>query len=88
MNLDDIIHYELESTYVDFKREEYRKEKHAALIKDIVSMANANYTGSRYIIIGVDLSNGERRFVGVSGPLVDAAIYQNLLHEKVEPEIN
>ncbi|NLR60727.1 ATP-binding protein [Chitinophaga polysaccharea] len=88
MNLEDIIRYDPESVYVDFKREEYRKEKYYALIKDIVSMANANFKGSRYIIIGVDLSNGERTYPGIKGPLVDSAIYQNLVHEKVEPEID
>lgn len=88
MILDDIIRYEPESTYVDFKREEYHSKKYYSLIKDVVAMANANYVGSRYIIIGVDLSNGERKFPGISNPLTDSAIYQSLLHEKVEPEID
>lgn len=88
MDLEEIIRYEHETTYVDFKREEYTKPKFHSFVKDVVSMANANVDGSRYIIVGVDLSNGGRDIVGVSDPLTDSAIYQNLLHQKVEPEIH
>jgi len=89
MNLDDIIRYENESTWLDFKSIEYKNSyQQSALIKDVVSMANATVEGTRYIIVGVDLSNGERKFIGVQKPLVDSAIYQNLIHQKVEPEID
>ena len=36
-----MIEYENENTNLDFKREEYAKEKYNDLIKDVMSMANS-----------------------------------------------
>lgn len=41
LTLDEIIEFENESTYLDFKREEYRSQEYEKLIKDVISMANA-----------------------------------------------
>lgn len=88
-DLNDIIEFEDESLTVDFKSLQYRKESNEALIKDIVSMANAKTSEDRFIIIGVNHdSNGNRKFVSIEESFIDDATYQQLIHENVEPELN
>lgn len=89
-NLDDLIKYEKEYTSLDFKSTQYDKGKHEALIKDIMSMANADVDGERYIIVGVDYKNSnDRVLVGINkNDFIDSAIYQQLIIENIEPQIN
>ena len=49
-NLDELVRYENENTDLDFKGTQYMKKQHEALIKDIMSMANADTENDRYII--------------------------------------
>ena len=53
INFDDLIKYENENTCLDFKAIQYEKSQYEELIKDIMSMANADVENDRYIIIGV-----------------------------------
>ncbi|WP_025676899.1 helix-turn-helix domain-containing protein [Paenibacillus massiliensis] len=88
MELLEIISYENESTYVDFKRNQYQNNE--SFLKDIMAMANANIDDSkRYIIIGVKhLPNGSREFVGIPREeFKDDADYQDLVRQNIEPEI-
>lgn len=88
-DFDYIIEFENESSVLDFKATQYRKEKHVDLIKDIIAMANVNNKEDKFIIVGVNLkSNGERDILGISDEFVDDAIYQQLVNKNVEPEIN
>lgn len=88
LSLDDIIKSENESTYVDFKRISYSSKKWEDLIKDIMSMANAQIDGDRYIIIGVGFDEKERHFFGVIPLKVpDSATYQQIIRENIEPDI-
>ena len=87
--LDDIIKYENEHSGLDFKAIQYRKDKYADLLKDIMSMANANIESDRLIIIGVKhRPNGEKEFLPIEKvQFVDASTYQQLVHENIEPEL-
>lgn len=85
----DLILYENENSRLDFKREEYKKENYFAFLKDVISMANANPNQDSYIILGLKpVDSEDRGFVGIPGQLTDAATYQQLVQENVEPEIN
>ncbi len=87
-HLIDLILYENENTNLDFKKVEYRKENYEEFLKDIISFANANSKGIKYIIIGVKgQSNGERLFFNVDS-ITDDAIFQQLVSSNIEPEIN
>jgi hypothetical protein len=91
-NLDDIIRCEGESTYVDFKKIPYLpyiEKKKMDLIKDIMSLANADVDGDRYVIIGVKFDDKKQRIlVGVSpSDIPDPAEYQQFIQENIEPEI-
>ncbi|WP_338786272.1 ATP-binding protein [Metabacillus sp. FJAT-53654] len=88
--LESIIKYDREGTLLDFKREQYRKEKYKDLIKDIMAMANATRVGKRYIITGVkDLPSGDKEFFSIpKEEFVDQATYQQVLRENVEPSID
>lgn len=88
-NIQDLIQYENENTSLDFKRDEYKKENYSSLLKDIISMANANIEGNRFIIVGLKPnSKGNRGIKGISKDLVDSATYQQLIFENIEPEIS
>lgn len=87
--LEDLILYENENTRLDFKRDEYKKENYVAFLKDVLSMSNAFTTQERYIIIGLKPKSIEDRGIkGLSGELIDAATFQQLVYENIEPELS
>ena len=87
MDLDDLIEYESENTCLDFKAEEYGCDK-ISLIKDIMSMANANSMNKKYIIIGVkDIPGSDRQIIGLN-TISDQANLENVIQENIEPNIN
>ena len=73
---------------VDFKRDPYdlgNEEGRAALIKDILSMANTPRTGPAYIVVGVKAyPDGRKDLVGLSEN-VDDNEYQSSVKSKVHP---
>lgn len=87
--LHDLILYENENTRLDFKRDQYRKENYTSLLKDVLSMANAFTTQDRYIIFGLKPKSIEDRGLkGIDEIATDAATYQQLIYENIEPEIS
>jgi predicted HTH transcriptional regulator len=85
----DLILYENENTRLDFKRDEYKKEDYSSFLKDVISMANAFSTQDRFIIIGLKPKSVEDRGIkGIDGELTDAATFQQLVHENIEPELS
>ena len=89
INVDNLIKYENENTSLEFKAIQYKKSQHEDLIKDIMSMANADVENDRYIIIGVShKSSGDREILNIKkGDFIDSAIYQQIIRENIEPEI-
>ena len=94
INFDDLIEYENENTRLDFKTKQYKKNKYGSdnfedLIKDIISMANANIESDRYIIIGVKHKpSSERKIIGIQNEeFIDSATYEQIINENVEPDI-
>lgn len=92
--LKDIIEYEDESSYIDFKQVQYIKNKnkdkdmYQELIKDIMAMANSDYLGDKYIIIGIkDIKGQKKQVIGIEEAIIDDADYQQLINENIEPEI-
>lgn len=88
LELESLIRYESECSFLDFKATQYKREQHQAFLKDVISMANANISGDKYIVIGVKINgNGNREFLGLTEPMIDSAIYQQLINENIEPEL-
>lgn len=89
MEYDDIIDFENESTRLDFKAIQYDGEKHEALLKDVMSMANADVEGEKLIVVGVNhKANGERDIVGIKKEeFIDSSNYQQLIRKNIEPYI-
>jgi hypothetical protein len=84
--LEILVRYDPESTHLDFKRQPYVKGNHGALLKDLLSMANAPGAGVRRIVLGVVPQPGENELVGIpSDAVVDDADYQSLVRENIEP---
>jgi hypothetical protein len=81
--LDQLLH-ESECTYLDFKRDQYPyvgASEHAKseLLKDILTLANADKPGDGYILIGVEEIRGSRSKVhGVTTHLNDHDLQQFL----------
>lgn len=87
MKLEEIIKYEQECTYIDFKKGQYKNKEN--LIKDIMAMANADYDGEKYIIIGVKFIPGKEKYIeGINEQIEDDSNYQQLINENIEPNIN
>ncbi|WP_336788312.1 AlbA family DNA-binding domain-containing protein [Paenibacillus sp. MMO-177] len=88
MQLDEIIKYENENTFVDFKKTQYSRNED--LIKDIMAMANADSDVlTRYIIVGVKLyPGGDRDYHAIpEHEFKDDADYQQIIRQYIEPEI-
>lgn len=86
--IEELILYENENTRLDFKRDEYRKENYASFLKDVLSMSNAITNEDRYIFIGLKpVSSDDRGLIGIKNSLTDAATFQQLVFENIEPEI-
>jgi len=90
MDLDNLIKYEHENTALDFKSIQYEKEHYDAMIKDVMSMANADIDSDRYIITGIkDKPSGERVTLGIEeSQFEDSATYQQLILNNIEPQVN
>ncbi|HDR4445049.1 MULTISPECIES: ATP-binding protein [Bacillus cereus group] len=88
-NIEWLVKYEREGTNLDFKREQYQKEKNKDLIKDIMSMANAPIDGKKYIIVGVkDKPDGTKEFHPIPREsVIDQATYEQVIRENIEPAI-
>lgn len=64
-------------------------DQHEALLKDVMAMANGSVNGERLIVIGVKhRAAGSREYLPIpKEQFVDAAIYQQLVRENIEPEL-
>lgn len=90
MDIKDIIEFENESTRVDFKSSEYKKTNFTSFLKDVIAMANANTKDDKFIIVGMKPNaDGDRGITGIdSKEFTDAATYQQLVFENIEPEFS
>jgi len=93
MDLEDIIQFETESTYCDFKATQYiqdSKDKVRDFLVDIMSFANADIDSDRFIVEGIKHKNDvERIFLGIDKEnFKDPAIYQQIVHQNIEPDID
>ncbi|MEQ1486801.1 ATP-binding protein, partial [Methyloglobulus sp.] len=88
-NIDDIIEYENEHSCLDFKRSQYLKPQYGELLKDIIAMANVISEEVKLIVIGIKhLPNGVREFHSIiDKDFIDAATYQQLIRENIEPDL-
>jgi hypothetical protein len=88
--VDNLVRYEREGTSFDVKRTAYTKPQHEALLKDVLSMANAHVAGDRFIVCGMHLPpDGKRPFTGVPREtFTDAATYQQLVEDNIVPSLH
>lgn len=89
----EIIENEVESGFVDFKKELYNfsnKKCKQDFIVDIMSFANSHLAVDKYIVAGVELmKNGNRDICGINEAYIeDGANYQSLISDNIEPTIN
>ncbi|WP_053597883.1 AlbA family DNA-binding domain-containing protein [Bacillus sp. FJAT-18017] len=77
-----------ESEHLDFKKGLYVRANYDSLLKDVIAMANAKIIGSRYIIFGVkESAQQEKELFNITEP-IDAATYQELIFENIEPQLD
>jgi hypothetical protein len=85
--IEELIEYHHENEYLDFKKEEYTKANRHELIKDVLAFANADYEGSRYIIIGIKKENNEIAVFHIEAP-TDSASIQQIIQSNITPEVD
>lgn len=89
----DYIENEIENEFIDFKLKLYEwsntKSKGDFLV-DVISLANSNVKGDKYIITGVKVKpDGERIIKGIEKEqALDSATYQELVTENIEPSLS
>jgi predicted HTH transcriptional regulator len=76
-----------ECEYLDFKATEYNKEQYENLLKDVMALANSDYEGEKYIIIGIKEREGKKEIIGLD-KIKDSSSYQQLIHSNIEPYLN
>lgn len=72
---------------LDFKKGLYVKQSYEELLKDVLAMANAKIKGSRYIIFGVKENAQQLKEIFEITNSVDAATYQQIILENIEPQL-
>tara|TARA_R110000868_G_scaffold29420_8_gene109463 strand:+ start:3886 stop:5073 length:1188 start_codon:yes stop_codon:yes gene_type:complete len=89
-DISEIIQFENENSYIDFKANQYHKTQNAELLKDILAFANSSSPGDKYIIIGVKVHpDGQRDFIGIKeDQILDSSSYEQLVRANIEPDLN
>jgi len=89
-DLDELIQFENESSFVDFKKNIYQKNQFHELILDVLAFANSHQKGDKFIVCGVKLnSDGSREMVGIQKDNIkDQSSYQQLIQSNIEPDID
>jgi len=86
-SIDELIKYNQEGEFLEFKLVEYRDEIRANLIKDVMALANAFHQGDRYLIIGLKKEGDDIRFNPIEKREDDAGI-QQFIHQNIFPELS
>ena len=87
MDLEDLINDHNEGNYLDFKKEDYPRDKKYELLKDIIAFANSEHIGDRFIIIGVNEKKEPREFFDIENPM-DSASLQQFVSSNINPELD
>lgn len=87
----NMIENEFENNYLDFKLELYdfsSDKKKEDFLVDMMSLANSNFAGDRYLIIGA--RDVPKRIIrGINkNELKDSSVYYQFINENIEPSIN
>ena len=86
--LDELIRYESANSGLAFREQVYSQTEARELVIDIVALANASVSGSRFLVLGVrDVVGGQRTLTGVSKAEFDVLkkLIRRLISGAVEP---
>lgn len=83
----DLIENGSECEYLDYKLEEYNKNKYHELLKDLIAFANSHSKQDKYIIIGMKKKNNVIEFNSLE-TVTDDADYQDIMSKYVNNSIN
>lgn len=88
--INQLIETGYENEYLDFKKKQYSKEDSSNLILDVIAMANAEFDGDKYIIMGLKLTpDGERTIDSISiEDFRDSAEIHELVLNNITPELH
>lgn len=88
--LKSLIEHGFENEFLDYKAKMYQSKGSVEFIKDVLAMANSNYVGSKYILIGVkeEVLSRQKTIIGIEyEKIVDAAVFQQLILHNIEPDL-
>ena len=77
MDFEDLVRHENAHPGLAFRARAYAKGEHDQLTQDLIGLANASFTGTRLLVIGVDVETDKRRIRGITQD--ELASLQNLL---------
>ena len=88
--LKSLIEHGFENEFLDYKAKMYASKGSVEFIKDVLAMANSNYVGSKYILIGVkeEVLSRQKTITGIENEkIVDVAVFQQLILHNIEPDL-
>ncbi|RAJ24990.1 AlbA family DNA-binding domain-containing protein [Pedobacter cryoconitis] len=84
--IDELIKYHQEGEFLDFKREEYKSIKKHKLVIDVLSFANSEHQGDKFIIIGIEKVQNVVTIFDVQNA-DDAGIIQQTITDNIKPSL-
>ncbi len=89
-HLHDLVGFKHADSALSFRERAYAKGEHAALLCDVIALANATATDPRFLCLGVsDKTNSARTFPGVSQRVWNRTkeVLPRLIEQAIEPQL-
>ncbi len=86
---DEYIKFENEDAALAFRQQQYLQCEYQELLRDVMGMANADVSGERHIVLGVEQRPGKRRvLVGIKKKeFLDPSVFRKVVSENLEPPL-
>lgn len=86
--IETILRYENEHTALKFRPTQYLRHEYDQLLRDVVALANADVSGERIIVLGIEVKGEARRLIGFPREqTIPSGTYERLVQEHVEPPL-
>ncbi len=86
---DEYIKHENENASLAFREQQYLEFEYEELLRDVMGMANADVSGERHVVLGIEQKPGKTRvLVGIKKEdLLDPSVFRTVVSENIEPPL-
>ncbi len=86
---DEYIRFENENASLAFREQQYLKFEYEELLRDVMGMANADVSGERHIVLGIEQESVKTRvLVGIKKEeFLDPSVFRTIVSENIEPPL-